>query len=182
MLKAYPYRRSSWTTGSTDFRHQDYREVREHYDHIMSIEMFEAVGEKYWETYFNQLQSLLKAGGSAVLQVITIDEPRFEKYRRQPDFIQRFIFPGGMLPTKTHLEELADNAGFDIEETHWFGHSYAKTLEQWRYRFENVQREIVAQGFDDRFLKMWRYYLVYCETGFTFESTDVGLMKLVKRS
>lgn len=169
-------------TGSTAFRHQDYREVNKTYDHIMSIEMFEAVGEKYWETYFRQLSDLLKTKGSAVLQVITIDESRFEKYRKQPDFIQRYIFPGGMLPTRTHLATLADKAGFDIEQTHWFGRSYAKTLAEWRKRFEAVQRDVKAEGFDDRFMRMWRYYLVYCETGFTFGTTDVGLLKLVKRN
>ncbi len=168
--------------GMTTFRHQDYREVDSSYDHIMSIEMFEAVGEQYWETYFQQLQRLLKKEGSAVLQVITIDESRFEKYRKQPDFIQRYIFPGGMLPTRTHLAKLANKAGFEIEQSHWFGESYARTLFDWRQRFEAVQRSIESEGFDERFLRMWRYYLMYCETGFTFGTTDVGLLKLVKRN
>jgi len=168
-------------TGSTIFRHQDYREVGETYDHIMSIEMFEAVGEQYWATYFNQLQKLLKTDGSAVLQVITIDESRFDRYQKKPDFIQRYIFPGGMLPTKTHLSALAEKAGFEIEETHWFGESYARTLAAWRDSFERVQRGIRSEGFDERFIRMWRYYLVYCETGFTFGTTDVGLLKLRKR-
>lgn len=168
--------------GSTAFRYQDYREVDDEYDHIMSIEMFEAVGEQYWETYFQQLQRLLKSGGSAVLQVITIDESRYEKYRKQPDFIQRYIFPGGMLPTRSRLKELANNAGFDIDQSHWFGQSYAKTLADWRSVFEQEQRSILAQGFDERFLRMWRYYLVYCQTGFTFGTIDVGLLKLVKQN
>jgi len=172
---------ASANTGSTAYRHQDYRAVDERYDHIMSIEMFEAVGEKYWETYFEQLHRLLNDKGSAIIQVITIDEPRFDRYRREPDFIQQYIFPGGMLPTRTHLRELADRAGFDIEATQWFGSSYARTLADWRLRFDASAREVMAQGFDDRFLKMWRYYLVYCETGFDFESTDVGMIRLVKR-
>jgi len=155
--------------------------AHQHNDHIMSIEMFEAVGEKYWETYFTKLQTLLNGDGAAVLQVITIDEPRFDRYQKKPDFIQRYIFPGGMLPTKTHLSDLANKAGFEIEETHWFGNSYARTLADWRERFEAVQGHITSQGFDERFIRMWRYYLVYCETGFTFGTTDVGLIKLRKR-
>ncbi len=169
-------------SGSTDFRFQDYREVNDTYDHIMSIEMFEAVGEQYWETYFQQLHCLLKPNGSAVLQVITLEESRFDKYRKQPDFIQRYIFPGGMLPTRKRLFALASSAGFAIEHAHWFGQSYAKTLADWRSVFETEQRNILAQGFDERFLRMWRYYLVYCQTGFTFGTTDVGLLRLVKRT
>jgi len=173
---------SAEISGSTAFRHQDYREVTSTYDHIMSIEMFEAVGEKYWETYFSQLANLLNDNGTAVLQVITIDEPRFERYRKQPDFIQRYIFPGGMLPTRSRLFELANRAGFDLEESCWFGLSYAETLAQWRKRFESQYRQVLDQGFDERFIRMWRYYLVYCETGFTFQSTDVGMLRLRKRA
>ena len=147
----------------------------------MSIEMFEAVGEKYWATYFEQLSNLLNARGSAVLQVITIDESRFDRYQKKPDFIQRYIFPGGMLPTKQHLSTLAEKAGLELQETHWFGDSYARTLAAWRYRFEAMHQNITAQGFDERFIRMWRYYLVYCETGFTFGTTDVGLLKFNKR-
>lgn len=169
------------SSGTVKFKHQDYREVDDKFDHIMSVEMFEAVGEQYWQTYFSQLKALLRTGGTAVLQVITIDESRFEKYRKQPDFIQRYIFPGGMLPTRTHLAQLAENAGFDIDQTYWFGDSYAKTLAAWRDKFESVQREIATQGFDERFIRMWRYYLVYCETGFNRGLTDVGLVKLIKR-
>ncbi len=174
--------KASDNSGSTLFRHQDYREVGETYDHIMSIEMFEAVGEQYWETYFQKLGKLLNDQGSAVLQVITIDESRFDRYQKKPDFIQRYIFPGGMLPTPTHLKALADKAGFDIEQTHWFGQSYARTLAAWRKTFEAMQRDISQQGFDERFVRMWRYYLVYCETGFTFGTTNVGLFKLKKRA
>jgi len=166
--------------GSTSYRYEDYRAVEEKYDHIMSVEMIEAVGEKYWETYFKKLNELLHKNGTVVLQAITIEEPRFERYRRQPDFIQRYIFPGGMLPTQEHLAKLAASHGFVIEKTHWFGQSYARTLAIWRQRFEAIYREGIAQGFDDRFLRMWRYYLVYCETGFSFNSTDVGMLKLRK--
>ena len=167
--------------GSTEFRHQDYRHVDGTYDHIVSIEMFEAVGEQYWNTYFSKLSELLDQGGTALLQVITIAEDRFDDYRASPDFIQRYIFPGGMLPSKTHLRELIDNAGFDLVDTEWFGHSYATTLERWREIFESVHRDVRAQGFDERFMRMWRYYLSYCETGFRFERTDVGQLLLCKR-
>lgn len=167
--------------GSTEFRYQDYRALQGTYDHIVSIEMFEAVGEKYWTTYFSKLADLLNEGGSAVLQVITIAEERFDDYRASPDFIQRYIFPGGMLPSKSHLRDLIDEAGFDLVQTDWFGPSYAQTLERWRTRFDQVSREVNALGFDDRFLRMWRYYLSYCETGFNFGRTDVGQLLLCKR-
>ena len=167
--------------GSTRFYHQDYRQVCGKYDHVVSIEMFEAVGEQYWDTYFSKLGELLEQGGTALLQVITIAEDRFEEYRARPDFIQRYIFPGGMLPTKTHLAKLVDQAGFDLVQTDWFGQSYATTLSLWRDKFDQVSREVQSQGFDERFMRMWRYYLSYCETGFLFGRTDVGQLLLVKR-
>lgn len=167
--------------GLTSFRHQDYRQVRGTFDHIVSIEMFEAVGEQYWSTYFAKLAELLEQGGTAVLQVITIAEDRFEDYKSSPDFIQRYIFPGGMLPSKSHLQELVKEAGFDIVQSDWFGLSYARTLRLWRDRFDQVTREVQALGFDERFLRMWRYYLSYCETGFEFGRTDVGQLLLIKK-
>jgi len=167
--------------GSVQFRHQDYRAVTGRYDHIVSIEMFEAVGEEYWRTYFGKLAELLEQGGSAVLQVITILEERFEVYRKNPDFIQRYIFPGGMLPTKTRLAELVHDAGLELERTDWYGSSYARTLAQWREKFEASSLDIVTQGFDERFLRMWRYYLAYCESGFAFGTTDVGMLLINKR-
>ncbi len=167
--------------GSTNFRYIDYREVEGRYDHIVSIEMFEAVGEQYWSTYFQKLSELLERGGTAVLQVITILEERFEVYRSHPDFIQRYIFPGGMLPTKSHLSQLAAASGFDIVSTDWFGMSYARTLAEWRDRFNAVSDQVSQQGFDERFSRMWQYYLSYCEAGFRFGSTDVGMLVLAKR-
>ena len=169
------------TSGSTEFRYQDYRAVQGTYDHIVSIEMFEAVGEKYWATYFAKLAELLNEGGSAVLQAITIAEDRYDEYRVSPDFIQRYIFPGGMLTSKSHLNKLIDDAGFDLVQSDWFGPSYGHTLELWRTRFDQVSRDVNAQGFDERFLRMWRYYLSYCETGFRFGRTDVGQLLLCKR-
>jgi len=168
------------SSGSTEFRHQDYRHVKGKYDHIVSIEMFEAVGEQYWDTYFAKLSELLDQGGTVVLQVITIAEDRFHEYRASPDFIQRYIFPGGMLPSKAHLSELVSNAGFELVQADWFGPSYATTLRLWRERFDQVSREVQSLGFDERFLRMWRYYLSYCEIGFQFRRTDVGQLLLKK--
>ncbi len=166
--------------GSTQFHHKDYRDVTGKFDHIVSIEMFEAVGEQYWSTYFDKVNSLLSDGGTAVIQSITLREDRFEAYRSRPDFIQRYIFPGGMLPTKTLLKQHLERAGLVLEQQHWFGESYAKTLKAWRDRFEQVTSDVLALNFDERFIRMWRYYLVYCETGFATGHTDVGLLKIKK--
>ncbi len=164
----------------TRFEHKDYRDINGTFDHIVSIEMFEAVGERYWDTYFNKLSELLKSGGTAVIQSITIAEDRFEDYRTRPDFIQRYIFPGGMLPTKSRLLEHIERAGLRLEQSQWFGDSYARTLNSWCERFEKVSKDVLSMNFDERFVRMWRYYLVYCETGFNIGRTDVGLLKLRK--
>lgn len=166
--------------GSVRFEHKDYRDVQGEYDHIVSIEMFEAVGEKYWDTYFNKLNALLDSGGTAVIQSITLLESRFNAYRAKPDFIQRYIFPGGMLPSKSVLRDKIEKAGFRLEHEQWFGDSYAKTLAAWRERFESASQDVLDLEFDERFLRMWRYYLVYCETGFSIGRTDVGLLKIRK--
>ena len=168
-------------SGQTSFKYKDYREITGQFDHIVSIEMFEAVGERYWQTYFHKIHELLDHGGTAVLQIITILEDFFDSYRANPDFIQRYIFPGGMLPTKTQLKTLIEEAGFDLVQSQWFGESYADTLKDWRERFEFASRDVRSQGFDERFLRMWRYYLTYCETGFRFGRTDVGQLVLCKR-
>lgn len=166
--------------GSSSFEYCDYRDIDGKFDHIVSVEMFEAVGKQYWETYFNKLSSLLDSGGTAVIQTITLAENRFDAYLARPDFIQRYIFPGGMLPTKPLLTKLVEQAGFELEQAHWFGESYAKTLAAWREKFELASKEVLALNFDERFLRMWRYYLVYCETGFQIGHTDVGLLKIRK--
>jgi cyclopropane-fatty-acyl-phospholipid synthase len=157
-------------SAQTRYLHQDYRQVAGKFDHIVSIEMFEAVGEQYWRTYFNKLAQLLEQGGTAMLQVITIAEEHFEGYKASPDFIQRYIFPGGMLPSKAHLLDLVNQSGFDLIQADWFGQSYARTLQIWRESFDQVAREVQTMGFDDRFLKMWRY-----------NRTDVGQLLLAKR-
>ncbi|RAU17638.1 SAM-dependent methyltransferase [Nitrincola tibetensis] len=156
----------------------DYRDVDAQYDHIVSIEMFEAVGEEHWDTYFTQLKNCLRPGGKAILQIISIDEARFEEYRRNPDFIQRYIFPGGMLPSPERLTLAAAQQGFDITDEVLFGLDYATTLARWRHRFIEQWPRIQAQGFDDRFRRMWLYYLAYCEGGFRYKTIDVGLYQL----
>jgi cyclopropane-fatty-acyl-phospholipid synthase len=163
---------------SLDLR--DYRDVQGSYDRIVSIEMLEAVGEAYWPVYFRTLHDRLNAGGTAVLQVITIDEARFESYRNTPDFIQRHIFPGGMLPTKAIIAEQAMTAGLKLVSTQFFGESYAATLAEWRRRFRESLPGIEAMGFAERFHRLWDYYLCYCEAGFRAGTIDVGFHVLAK--
>jgi cyclopropane-fatty-acyl-phospholipid synthase len=152
---------------------QDYRNLSGSYDHIVSIEMFEAVGEAYWSTYMEIVRRLLKPGGRAALQVITIAEQAFDNYRRNPDFIQRYIFPGGMLPTPTHLLEHAQGAGLQCLQDDGFGRDYAETLRRWQDNFNRNWGIIQALGFDERFRRMWRYYLSYCEAGFLSGHIDL---------
>jgi cyclopropane-fatty-acyl-phospholipid synthase len=161
-----------------DFQLRDYRSISERYDRIVSIEMFEAVGERYWPMFFNQLNTCLSANGTALLQIITIDDDLFASYRVRPDFIQQYIFPGGMLPTRAHVEHHARRAGFRIEQYEPFGPSYALTLEDWQRRFNAAWSDIEKLGFDDRFRRMWNYYLTYCAVGFRHGSIDVGMFKL----
>ncbi len=157
---------------------RDYRDVSGKFDRIVSIEMFEAVGEAYWTTYFQALRDRLRSGGTVVLQVITIAEERFDRYRRSPDFIQQYIFPGGMLPTKSQIHDLAAGAGFRVTDAFSFGEGYAATLAEWRRRFLRAWPRLEPLGFDDRFRRMWDYYLAYCEVGFEFKATDVTLFQL----
>jgi cyclopropane-fatty-acyl-phospholipid synthase len=158
----------------------DYRDVEGSYDRIVSIEMLEAVGEAYWPAYFETLHDRLNVGGIVVLQVITIDEARFEAYRGSPDFIQRHIFPGGMLPTKAILAEQGAQAGLKLVSTQMFGESYAATLSEWRKRFLASWPDIAAMGFPDRFRRLWNYYLCYCEAGFRAATIDVGFFVFAK--
>ncbi len=166
--------------GSAEIVFQDYRDTTGSFDRIASIEMIEAVGEENWETYFGVVAERLRAGGVAVLQAITIREDLYEDYRSNPDFIQRYIFPGGMLPTVSIMQRHAVRAGLDFEVHEQFGQSYAKTLADWRTRFVDMWPRIEALGFDDRFRRMWMYYLDYCEVGFARGTIDVGLFRLRK--
>jgi cyclopropane-fatty-acyl-phospholipid synthase len=179
---SYAQRRlqASIVEGRCDLRLQDYRDVTGTFDRIVSIEMLEAVGEAYWPTYFDKLRSLLRPGGIAVLQVITISEDQFESYRRRPDFIQRYIFPGGMLPTKQIIERETSRAGLQPLANEFFGEGYARTLANWSDRFQHAWPGIKALGFDERFKRRWEYYLAYCEVGFHIRVLDVGLYKLVR--
>jgi cyclopropane-fatty-acyl-phospholipid synthase len=161
-----------------DVRLQDYRDVDGTYDRIVSIEMLEAVGEAYWPSYFRVLRERLRDEGCAVVQAITIGEPWYERYRAGADFIQRCIFPGGMLPTVGILHEQARAAGLRLEECLHFGDSYARTLADWRERFLAAWDDIAPLGFDERFRRLWEYYLCYCEAGFRTGRIDVGLYRL----
>jgi cyclopropane-fatty-acyl-phospholipid synthase len=162
------------------FALQDYRDLQGRYDHIVSIEMLEAVGEAYWDTYFRKLNQLLKPGGRAAIQTIVIGDDHFERYRRRSDFIQHYIFPGGMLPCPAILRRLADRHGFRIEGLSSFGSHYAETLRRWRDRFEATWAASEAQGFDERFRRLWRFYLSYCEAGFDEGRIDLLQLALVK--
>lgn len=154
---------------------RDYRDVTGTFDRIVSIEMLEAVGEAWWPTYFSTIHDRLRPGGFAVLQAITIADDRFDAYRTCADFIQRYIFPGGMLPSMTEMRRQIANAGLVLQSVETFGDSYALTLAEWRRRFINAWPRIAAQGFDERFKRMWDYYLSYTEGGFRAGATDVGL-------
>lgn len=158
----------------------DYRDIEGCYDRIVSIEMLEAVGEAYWPVYFRTLHHRLNPGGIAVLQVITIDETRFRSYRSSVDFIQRRIFPGGMLPTKAIVAEQSAKAGLKPVLVQSFGESYAATLAEWRKRFQASWPAIAEMGFPERFRRLWNYYLCYCEAGFRSGQLDVGFYVLAK--
>ncbi len=168
--------------GMAEFRLQDYRDVEGQFDRIVSIEMIEAVGEAHWPRYFRTLRDRLTPGGCAVVQAITIEDQRFPGYRRGCDFIQRHIFPGGMLPCPSAMREQAAQAGLVIDHVETFGFSYAETLAEWRRRFLAAWPQAAAQGFDERFGRLWDYYLAYCEAGFRAKTIDVGLWRFRRPS
>ena len=159
--------------GRSEVKLIDYRDLEGKFDKIVSIEMFEAVGQAYWPTYFNAVSSLLKSGGRAVLQAITIEDEAFEEYRREPDFIQRYIFPGGMLPSMPKLEQPVAEAGLKLVDEIGFGLDYARTLAEWRERFQEAWPQLATGRFDTRFKRMWELYLSYCEGGFRAGMIDV---------
>lgn len=158
----------------------DYRDITGQFDRIASIEMFEAVGEAYWPTYFGKLAGLLAPAGRAALQIITIREDLFDAYRRRPDFIQLNIFPGGMLASERRLREETDRAGLSWTGVRRFGQDYADTLAEWARRYVEHAAEVRGQGFDTRFDRLWRYYLAYCEAGFRTGRTDVMQLGLAR--
>ncbi len=167
-----------------DLRYQDYRDIQvaqgQAFDAIVSIEMIEAVGEAYWPSYFKQLHDLVKPNGQIALQAITIDESRFESYRSSTDFIQQYIFPGGMLASPTRLRQEVEQVGLHWNDALAFGQDYAETLLRWRQVFEQNLDQIRAQGFDEDFIRIWRFYYVYCEAGFLSNRTSVYQLHLHK--
>ena len=156
---------------SIDFR--DYRDVAGRYDRVASIEMFEAVGERYWPVFFGKLKDSLSAGGRAALQIITIDDGSFQRYRRGTDFIQRYIFPGGVLPSRAVLTREVADAGLAWLGDEGFGRHYAETLAIWRSRFSAARDRVEALGYSEQFRRMWDFYLAYCEAGFRTGRTDL---------
>ena len=152
---------------------QDYRDERGRYDGIASIEMFEAVGESYWPVYFETVRECLKAGKNATLQIITIKDSRFEIYRKGVDFIQKHIFPGGMLPSPSVLRREIEKAGLGVTQSVEFGQSYSDTLRRWHETFNERWDEVAALGFDDRFRRMWNFYLTSCAATFKSGNCDV---------
>jgi cyclopropane-fatty-acyl-phospholipid synthase len=163
-----------------DIRLQDYRDTSGHFDRVASIEMFEAVGEKYWPAYFQKVHDVLKPGGHAGLQIITISDAYFDVYRRSVDFIQKYVFPGGMLPSPSALQQQVSQAGLTWRGEDRFGRDYAETLADWHRRFTAAWDDIRAMGFDERFRRLWTYYLSYCEAGFRAGSIDVTQIALQK--
>jgi len=159
-----------------NFKFQDYRDETDKYDHIASIEMFEAVGEEYWSTYFGKIKQCLKENGTAGLQIITIRNEAFEDYRKRPDFIQRYIFPGGMLPSPDALANVTSKEGLQLGSERIFAEDYARTLKDWRITFWEKWDNVKKLGFDQRFKRMWEFYLHYCEAGFATSSIDVRQM------
>tara|TARA_B100000029_G_scaffold511304_1_gene604974 strand:+ start:4156 stop:5331 length:1176 start_codon:yes stop_codon:yes gene_type:complete len=155
----------------------DYRNLKGKFDRIASIEMFEAVGEKYWNLYFKKIKELLNPNGIAAFQIITIDKKRFVNYKKNLDFIQKYIFPGGMLPSKEILQKIINRNNLLELSVNNFGKDYSKTLKEWLIRFKNSWGYIKPLGFDDKFKRMWEYYLNYCEIGF-----DIGTLDLVQIS
>jgi cyclopropane-fatty-acyl-phospholipid synthase len=161
-----------------DLRLQDYRDLAAEFesrpfDAIVSIEMFEAVGREYWDSYFDTLRRCLKPGGRACIQSITIRDDLFNRYARSTDFIQQYIFPGGMLPSSALFEAQARRFGFEVEGALAFGLDYAETLRRWRHAFEARAASVRDLGFDERFMRTWRFYLSYCEAAFMQRNTDV---------
>lgn len=162
------------------FKYCDYRDITGKYDAIVSVEMLEAVGEAWWPSYFDKVASCLVQGGKAAIQTITIANHRFADYSRNTDFIQQYIFPGGMLPSPDKLYQLSKQAHLTVTDYLDFGLDYAKTLKLWRENFEQQLPNIKKQGFDEAFIKIWRFYYWYCEAGFISKRTSVCQLLLTR--
>ena len=174
------------STGSgaqADLRLQDYRDIHDGpFDAICSIEMIEAVGREYWPTYFATVSRLLKPGGRACVQSIVIDDALFDRYVNSTDFIQQYIFPGGCLPCPREFRAQAQAAGLEVVDEYAFGHDYAETLKRWRDAFLAHRAQVLQEGFDERFMHIWEFYLAYCEAAFTENNIDVVQYTLQKRA
>ena len=162
------------------FEYRDYRDIKGTYDAIVSIEMLEAVGEAWWPSYFDKIAHCLRQGGKAAIQTITIANHRFEDYRAKTDFIQQYIFPGGMLPSPQKLMQHSQEAHLKVIDYMDFGLDYALTLQLWREKFESQLAQIRAQGFDESFIRIWRFYYWYCEAGFLTQRTSVCHLTLTR--
>lgn len=160
-------------SGLVELSYTDYRDVEGQFDHVVSIEMYEAVGERFWPAYFRAIRDVLKPGGRAVIQGITIHDEVFGRYRRGTDFIQQYVFPGGMLASETAFAKEIARAGLQLQASDAFGRDYAETLRRWLKAFTEAEPRVRALGFDDRFIRMWRFYLCYCAAGFDSGRTDV---------
>lgn len=175
VLQAEEARRRVREAGLEDrveIRLQDYRDITGHFDHVISVEMVEAVGHEFLPDYFRTVHSLLNSGGRFALQAITIPDERYENYNKSVDFIRKHIFPGGHLPSPGMLEELSRSVtGLEEIDHYEFAPGYAETLRRWRYNFFAKLNEVRSLGFDDSFIRKWHYYLAYCEAGF-----DAGLI------
>lgn len=168
-------------SGHIDFRHQDYRDVSGQFDAVVSVEMVEAVGKQFWPDFFATIARCLKPGGRAAIQYILIREELFDDYAANADFIQTYIFPGGMLVKESEFRRLAETYGLVWSDRVAFGRDYARTLRQWRANFDQAVTEArLPAGFDDRFVRLWRYYLMYCEGGFRGRGIDVAQVTLLK--
>ena len=165
-----------------DLKLMDYRDLQGRFDKIVSIEMFEAVGQAYWPVYFDTISRMLKSGGRAVIQSITINHDAFQSYRDQPDFIQRYIFPGGMLPSMPMLQTPVAQAGLELVAENGYASDYARTLQEWRARFLASWPSLAGDKFDNRFRRMWELYLAYCEGGFRAGMIDVKQILLMHKS
>ena len=179
----YAQQRMGWygLQHNSDLRLQDYRDIADGpYDAICSIEMIEAVGREYWPTYFETIARLLKPGGRACIQSIVIDDALFDRYIHSTDFIQQYIFPGGCLPSPSALRREAELAGLQVVDSFAFGHDYAETLRRWRDAFHQQRETVMQLGFDERFMRLWEFYLCYCEAAFDEDNIDVLQFTLQK--
>jgi cyclopropane-fatty-acyl-phospholipid synthase len=166
---------------TSNLRLQDYRDIDDGpYDAICSIEMLEAVGQEYWSTYFESVARLLKSGGKACVQTIVIDDSLFDRYVKSTDFIQQYIFPGGCLPCPREFRAHAERAGLKVVDELAFGLDYAETLRRWRHQFMADKAQVLQLGFDERFIRIWEFYLAYCEAAFEQHNTDVVQYTLLK--